>query len=69
MNNLKVATSQLAVDIAQRALSICGISGYRNDSLFAVGRHLRDAHSASLMIANERIHASSASLLLVLKDD
>jgi acyl-CoA dehydrogenase len=69
MNNLKIATSQLTVDIVQRALSICGISGYKNDTRFAVGRHLRDAHSAALMVANDRIYATNASLLLVLKDD
>ncbi len=69
MNNLKIATSQLVVDIVNRALSICGIHGYRNDSTFAVGRHLRDAHSAALMVANDRIYNNNASLLLVLKDD
>lgn len=69
MNNLKIASSQIVVDIVQRALSICGIHGYRNDSPFAVGRHLRDAHSAALMVANDRILGNNASLLLVLKDD
>ena len=69
MNNLKVATSQLVFDIAMRAMTICGITGYKNDSAFAVGRHLRDACSASLMVANDRIYATNASLLLVLKDD
>jgi acyl-CoA dehydrogenase len=69
MNNLKVSSSQLVVQIVHQALLICGIMGYKNDSKFAVGRHLRDAHSAALMVANDRIYATNASMLLVLKDD
>jgi acyl-CoA dehydrogenase len=69
MNNLKVATSQLVVQIVHHALLICGIQGYKNDSKFGVGRHLRDAHSAALMVGNDRIYGTNASMLLVLKDD
>jgi len=69
MNNLKVSSSQLVVQIVNHALLICGIMGYKNDSKFAVGRHLRDAHSAALMVGNDRIFATNASMLLVLKDD
>jgi acyl-CoA dehydrogenase len=69
MNNLKVSSSQMVVQIVQHALLICGILGYKNDSKFAVGRHLRDAHSAALMVSNDRIYATNASMLLVLKDD
>lgn len=69
MNNLKVSSSQLVVEIVQEALQTCGIMGYKNDSKFAVGRHLRDAYSAVLMIANDRIYATNATMLLVLKDD
>ncbi len=68
MNNLKVTSSQLVVDIVTKALRICGTAGYRNDSRFSVGRHLRDAHSAALMIANDRILNSSAPLHLVSKE-
>lgn len=69
MNNLKISTSELVVQIIHRALLICGIAGYKNDSIFSLGRHLRDAHSAALMVSNDRIHATNASMLLVLKDD
>lgn len=69
MNNLKVAASQQVVDIVQRALLICGIVGYKNDSKFSLGRHLRDATSAALMVGNDRILATNASLLLVLKGE
>ena len=67
-NNVKVSSSRLAVDITMRALEICGIAGYKNDSGFGLGRHVRDAMSAPLMIANDRVHAANASILLVLKD-
>lgn len=69
MNNLKTGTSQMAVQVVNHAMLICGIAGYRNDSEFSVCRHLRDAHSAALMVNNDRILANTASLLLVLKDD
>ncbi len=69
MNNLKVSSSQMASQIVHHALQICGIMGYKNDSKFSVGRHLRDALSAALMVGNDRILSTNASMLLVLKDD
>jgi acyl-CoA dehydrogenase len=42
--------------------------GFKNDTPYSVGRHLRDSMSAALMIANERIHQTNATLLLVAKD-
>ena len=50
------------------ALDVCGIMGFKNDTPFSVGRHLRDAMSAALMIANERIHQTNAGLLLIAKE-
>jgi hypothetical protein len=44
-----------------------GVSAYFNDSEYAVGRLLRDALSARLMVSNERIHAVDAGLLTILK--
>jgi acyl-CoA dehydrogenase len=69
MNNLKTSASRMAPEIVARALGVCGIVGYKNDSPFAVGRHLRDAHSAALMIANDRILAANAAMLLVHKEE
>jgi acyl-CoA dehydrogenase len=69
INNLKLASSQLVAQIVQECLLIVGIAGYKNDSSISMGRHLRDALSAQLMIGNDRIYARNASLLLVLKDD
>ena len=68
MNNLKLAASQQVVQVVAGALGVCGIAGYREDSPYALGRHLRDAHGAALMIGNDRIHAANAAMLLVCKD-
>ena len=69
MNHLKTGTSQMAIDVVNRALLINGIHGYKNDSPFSVGRHLRDAHSSQVMVSNDRIYGTTASLLLVHKED
>jgi acyl-CoA dehydrogenase len=67
-NNLKIAASDQAPRLCQLAMGVCGIVGFKNDTPYSVGRHLRDTMSASLMIANERIHQTNASLLLIAKD-
>ena len=65
MNNLKIGVSRLTVEIIQEALMVCGIHGYKNDTPYSVGRHLRDALSAPLMINNDRIAGNTSNLLLV----
>jgi acyl-CoA dehydrogenase len=67
-NNLKIAASEQAPRVCSGALGVCGIVGFKNDTPFSVGRHLRDTMSASLMVANERIHQTNASLLLIAKE-
>jgi acyl-CoA dehydrogenase len=62
-NNLKVSSSQRVVEIVGRAMLICGISGYRNDSKFSLSRHLRDAYGAALMVNNDRIVKLNATML------
>jgi acyl-CoA dehydrogenase len=69
MNNLKLTAARMAPEVVSRALGVCGISGYRCDSPYTVGRHLRDAHSAALMISNDRVLSSNAHMLLVYKED
>ncbi len=66
-NNLKVASSQLLIDIVGQAMLICGISSYRNDSKFSLCRHLRDAYGAGLMVNNDRILLHNSALLLMHK--
>lgn len=68
MNNLKLSSSRLVVDIVGRALQVCGIEGYREDSRYSLSRELRDAYGAPLMVNNDRIYANTARLLLVAKD-
>jgi acyl-CoA dehydrogenase len=67
-NNLKIAASEQAPLVCTGALGVCGIVGFKNDTPFSVGRHLRDTMSACLMVANERIHETNASLLLIAKE-
>ncbi|HTV95071.1 MAG TPA: acyl-CoA dehydrogenase family protein [Steroidobacteraceae bacterium] len=56
----KVQVSELATATVLAALRACGLSGYRNDSEFSIGRQLRDILSAPLMINNDRILANLA---------
>ena len=67
-NNLKLAASEQTPRICSAVLEVIGIAAYKNDSPFGVGRHLRDALSARLMVANERIHAVDAGLLMIAKE-
>ena len=67
-NNLKLAASEQAPRVCGGALEVVGIIGYKNDTPYSVGRHLRDALSARLMVANERLHATDAALLLIAKE-
>ena len=69
MNNVKLQVSEAVVDIVGRALRICGIAGYKQDSKFTLGRHLRDAWGAQLMVNNDRIYGANAQMLLVHKDE
>lgn len=69
MNNLKLACSTAVVDIVSQSMLICGMAGYRMDSKFTLGRLLRDAYGAALMINNDRIYGANAAMLLVSKDD
>ncbi|NKJ45295.1 acyl-CoA dehydrogenase [Burkholderia sp. SG-MS1] len=64
MNTLKTSISTTALQVVQQVLMICGMAGYKNGTPYSVGRHLRDLHSAPLMINNDRIAQNTASLLL-----
>ena len=68
INNLKISASEAASDATHGALRVIGILGYKNGTPYSVGRNLRDSLSAGLMIANDRIHATNATLLLVYRD-
>lgn len=65
MNALKVAVSTEALRVLDEALMICGLAGYKNTGPYSLGRHLRDIHSARLMIGNDRILAGAGQMLLI----
>ncbi|MGH6741863.1 MAG: acyl-CoA dehydrogenase family protein, partial [Bradyrhizobium sp.] len=52
---LKVEGSELAQNIVLAAMRAGGLSAYRLDGEFAIGRHLRDIMAAPVMIHNDRI--------------
>jgi len=68
VNNLKLTCSQLVLDVVARSMVICGIQGYRNDSKLSLGRHLRDATGAGLMVNNDRILVQNATMHIGLRD-
>jgi acyl-CoA dehydrogenase len=68
MNSVKISASTLVVDLVSRALMICGMAGYREDSPFTLGRQLRDTYGAALMVNNDRVLGNSAQLLLASKE-
>ncbi len=65
MNSLKVSVSTMVVDIVSKAMLICGMAGYREDSPLTLGRLLRDSYGAALMVNNDRINTNNAQLLLI----
>lgn len=67
MNNLKVTSSTMLARIVGEALLLTGISGYRNDGPYSLGRLFRDAQGAAIMVHNDRITANTARMLLVSK--
>ncbi len=69
VNNLKIKSSQLLIDIVGQSMMICGIASYRNNSDMTLGRHIRDAYGASLMVNNDRIMMHNSSLVLMHKEE
>jgi acyl-CoA dehydrogenase len=65
MNALKVSVSTAALQVVEDALMICGLQGYKNSGPYGLGRHLRDIHSARLMISNDRIMAGAGQMMLI----
>ncbi len=67
MNSLKVAASTLVVDIVSESLTVCGMAGYSLGSPMSLGRQLRDAFSAVVMVNNTRILDDNAHMLAISK--
>ncbi len=68
MNDLKLSCSVAVADIVAAAMRVAGLVAYRNDTPYSLGRHLRDAHSAALMVHNERLIEHNANLLCLAKE-
>jgi acyl-CoA dehydrogenase len=68
MDNVKLSSSMLALDVLQRALGICGLEGYKNTTQTSLARMLRDANAAPLMVNNDRTLQASAHALLIRKE-
>lgn len=64
-NNLKVASSKLVIETCAECMRAGGIRAFQNPSEFSLGRHVRDAMSAELMIANDRLLLANSDLLLL----
>lgn len=67
INELKLEASEAVTEVVGEAIQVIGIPAYQNQGEWSLGRHLRDAHSASLMINNDRIRGTNADLLLIYK--
>jgi acyl-CoA dehydrogenase len=67
LNTLKTYASSTALEIVSHAAMICGMASYKNGTPYTLGRHIRDLHSAPLMISNDRIETNTANLLLALR--
>ena len=61
----KVEASELAASTVMSAMRACGLSGYRNDGDYTLGRHLRDVLSSPIMINNDRILSNLATPALM----
>lgn len=68
LNEVKLATSRVTVNVVQEALAICGMAGYLESGEYSVSRCLRDICSAPLMISNERLLATNAQILISHKE-
>jgi acyl-CoA dehydrogenase len=68
LRTLKISTSRTGVEIAKRALEICGIAGYQRTSEFSLDRLLRDAHGGLVMVSNDRYLWANADMLRLRKE-
>ncbi len=65
INMVKTSVADSCLAVVEDAMLVCGFAGYANDGPFSVSRHLRDLHSARLMIHNDRIRDNTARLLMM----
>jgi len=68
VNNVKLRSSEMLVDIISKSLFIVGISGYKNNSKNSLCRHIRDAYGAAIMVNNDRIRGHNATMHIALRN-
>lgn len=68
LRNVKVESSRRAVDVATRALGICGMAGFSRQSPYSLDRILRDVHGGPIMIGNDRFLEMNSEVLLAVKE-
>lgn len=64
MNAVKTTASTAVFDLVHKALLVVGILGFREDTPFSMSRLLRDAAGGAVMVANDRVTANNAQMLL-----
>jgi acyl-CoA dehydrogenase len=67
LDNIKLSSSTLVLDIVRSAMGICGLEGYKNTTGTSLARMLRDATAAPLMVNNDRTLQATAHGLLIRK--
>lgn len=67
LRGMKVAISELTVEIAITALKISGMSGYRRDNSQTMDRLIRDSLGGLVMVSNDRYLNNNAQILLAMK--
>jgi acyl-CoA dehydrogenase len=68
LDNIKLSSSALVLDIVQRAMGICGLEGYKNGTQTSLARMMRDANAAPLMVNSDRTLQATAHSLLIRKE-
>jgi len=61
---LKDNVSATALEVVDGAKMVCDLQGYVNNTPYSLGRHLRDIHSARLVIGSDRILARTEQMML-----
>jgi acyl-CoA dehydrogenase len=65
LRDLKVASTEVAVQAATKALQICGIRGIHREGGLQIERIIRDAHAALVMFGNDGLmHDNGATLMM-----
>nr|MCU0634446.1 hypothetical protein [Gemmatimonadaceae bacterium] len=68
INVLKLEGTTLLRRAVEQSLAVVGLAGYRLDTPYALGRVLRDAFGAALMVHNDRVLATNAALLVAARE-